>query len=91
MYNKLRTIQKMLRTKILELEKLEKKYNKLFKKNDSLVKENDSLKVAFDSSQEENIKLKALIQEHKEKEKNLLQPAKRRSKRNDSSRKSNST
>lgn len=91
MYNKLRTIQKMLRTKILELEKLEKKYNQLSRRNDSLVKENDSLKVAFNSSQEENIKLKSLIQEYKEKEKNVLQPTKRRSKRNDSSRKSNST
>ena len=58
MYNKLRTIQKMLRIKILELEKLEKKYNKVLKKNQNLLSENENLKKAFDISQEENINLK---------------------------------
>ena len=44
MYNKLRTIQKMLRTKILELEKLEKKHNKILRKYELLLSENLSLK-----------------------------------------------
>jgi len=83
MYNKLRTIQKMLRNKILELEKLEKKYNKLSKRNDLLTKENDSLKVAFSNAQEENLKLKNTIQDYKEKEKNISKPTRRRSKKND--------
>ena len=91
MYNKLRTIQKMLRNKILELEKLEKKYNKLVKKTDSLVKENDSLRIAFDSSQEENLKLKNLIQDYQNKEKNIVRPTKRRTKKHASSAKSNPT
>lgn len=61
MYNKLRTIQKMLRTKILELEKLEKKHNKILRKYELLLSENLSLKKAFDLSQQENVNLKTKI------------------------------
>lgn len=87
MYNKLRTIQKMLRNKILELEKLEKKHNKLLKKNESLVKENESLRIAFDSSQTENLKLKNILKEKESKPRQT----KRRTRKNDSSEKSNPT
>ena len=58
MYDKLRTMQKMLRDKILEVEKLERKYNRVVKKNDSLVSEKESLQRAFDITQQENVNLK---------------------------------
>jgi len=81
----------MLRIKILELEKLQKKYNKLSKRIDSLMKENDSLRIAFDSSQQDNLKMKNLIQEYEKKNNNIVKVTKGKKKRNDPSRKSKFT
>lgn len=66
MYDKLRTIQKMLRDQILKFEKLEKKHNKLLSKSSKIMAENQILTDTNAKLVEENLKLRIDLEALKE-------------------------
>lgn len=66
MYDKLRTIQKMLRDQILKHEKLEKKHQKLLSKSSNIVAENKVLTDTNAKLVEENIQLRIDLENLKE-------------------------
>ena len=74
MYDKLRTIQKMLRDQILKFEKLEKKHNKLEIKLTDTLEKNEALIVINEQLKQENEKLIESLNKMQEKQIELRRP-----------------